>query len=136
MRQIERLLEEYYERSMPLGIAFAQDESVLFGFGRPCGFALPFLANAEAFAEVDLESWDAVVFASTFKWGKRLIIQFSRETEPRLGPPDSFVRLATAIQDALDHPREAGPTPTSDVPVQPRAPRTLPPTSIARDENE
>ena len=135
MNAINRLLEEYYERRKPLGIAFVQDGSTLFGFGRPCNFVLPTLGSTEGLSEIENERWDAVVFVSTFRLGKHLVVQFPRGSEAIEGPPGSFVRLAAAVQSALENPSSASaPPPTDGVAVRPRQPRHSPPQSDAEEE--
>jgi hypothetical protein len=131
---VKRLLEEYYQRRKPLGVAFAQDGEVLFGFGRPCDFALGLLSSSEGLCEVEVAAWDAVVFASSFRWGKRLVAQYALGRDATMGPPGSFVRLSVAVQHALDHPEESSaPPPTPNSVAAPRRPAGSPRRPLAAE---
>ena len=105
VRSLHRLLEDFYFRSKPLGIAFVTSASTGLSFGRPCNFVLPMLGSTEGLTEFHLENWGACVFASNFGRGRFLIAQFplSPEDSPT-GLPGSFVRLAAAVQQHLENP--------------------------------
>lgn len=92
------------------------------------------LGSSEGLTELDLESWGAVVFVSTFRGAKHLVGQFPLETtEMVAGPPDSFVRLAAAIQNALENPTESSAAPPGAAAAQPRQPRGSPPLPLAAE---
>lgn len=124
LQMIRRLLENYYDERLPLGVAFVQDETVVIGVGRPCEFALRFVCSSPGACEIEIETWGAVVFGATFRPNQHLIVQFPVSPDPMPGPPQSFVRLSAAVQRALDSPweappRESGPGVRSPRPDQP-----------------
>lgn len=123
MNVVRQLLDEFYHRWEPLGVAFVQDGSVLFGVGRPCEFVLPSLPRSEGLCEEEFPAWDAVVFVFTYRCERHLVVQYPPSSEGSSGPPNSFVRLAAAVLQALENPGEAQTPPAQEIAV-PRPPRT------------
>ncbi len=133
MRTVETLLERYFERFQPLGIALVVSGSVAISFGRPSSFVVSRLTSTDGFTELCIDTLEAKIFACTVGRDRLLIGQFPLPSEgnSQFDTPASFVRLAVTIQQEITG-RGAGPrSPSAEVPA--KLPRTPSPRSLAAE---
>lgn len=121
------LLESFYERFEPRGVAFVGSAKFGVSLGRSPMSVLPRLESAVGFTQLHLETECVSIYASHFGWGKVLVAQFGFQED---FPPPSrtwlgFVRLAAHVQLYLDDPSDSSEPPAAGVLV--RSPRPGPP---------
>ena len=127
VRSIAQLLEAFYFRAKPLGVAFVSYGSADVSFGRPCSFVLPNLGSTDGFSEFHLENWGASFFVSSFGKERFLVAQFPfAADDSRMETPSSFLRLATAVQRELETPSSSAGPPTDGVTATRPSPQPRP----------
>jgi hypothetical protein len=127
---VERLvsiLESFYEREEPRGVAFVGAAFRDITFGRSPEAHLDSLQSIDGFVQLHFEHFWVSVYASNFgrgRWSsygrsRWLIVQFPLQDDdwPPLGPWNAFVRLAVDVQRCLDGPADAEGPPSAGVPV-------------------
>jgi hypothetical protein len=104
------LLESFYERFEPRGVAFVGSAKFGASFGRSPTSILPRLESAVGFTQLHLEDESVSIYASYFGWGV-LVAQFGFQEDypPPSRPWLAFVRLAAHIQLYLDNPDSSEP---------------------------
>ena len=121
------LLESFYERFEPRGVAFVGAAAFDASFGRsPTSFTLA-LGVGKGFTQLHLEDEWVSVYSSYFGWGKVLVAQFGFQDDfpPPSRPWLAFVRLAVHVQLYLDGWSDSSEPPATGVLV--RAPLPSPP---------
>jgi len=127
VRSIAQLLEAFYLRANPLGVAFVTYGSADVSFGRPCSFILLNLGSIDGFSEFHLENWGASVFVSSFGKERFLVAQFPfAADDSHMETPGSFLRLATAVQRELETPSSSAEPPIDGVTATRPSPQPLP----------
>jgi hypothetical protein len=136
------LLEWFYDRQEPRGVAFVGSAKFGVTLGRDPTPLVPHLESQDGSTQLHFEShWS--VYASYFGWGKILIAQFSFQEDypPPSRPWFAFARLAALIQRYMDDPSKwqlppaapvREPRPRSDSP-QPRTLRVEAPFLLDED---
>jgi hypothetical protein len=121
------LLESFYERFEPRGVAFVGSAKFGVSFGRPATPILPSLESAVGFTQLHLEHSWVSIYASYFGWGRVLVAQFGFQEDfpPPSRPWLAFVRLAARVQLCLDDPSGSSEPPVAGVLV--RSPQPGPP---------
>jgi hypothetical protein len=128
---ILRLLEWFYDRHQPLGVAFTGSGRFQAAIGRPIDHTTYEAASSnagEGFSQSHMEHSGVSIYSSYFGWGKRLvaIFPFQEQYPPPAGPWLAFVRLAVFVQRYLENPDESDELPPSAwVPAIPRHPTPL-----------
>lgn len=119
MNPLVPLLESFYARETPLGVAFVGSARFGASLGRPADSVLPFLSSTSGFTQLHLENQGLSVYASYFGWGKLLVAQFGFQEAlpPPMRPWLAFVRLAAAAQRVLENPDDLPEPPVAGVPV-------------------
>ena len=119
MNPLVPLLESFYVRETPRGVAFVGSNRFDVSFGRPVDSVLASLSSAYGFTQLHLEDQWLSVYASYFGRGTLLVAQFGFQEEypPPSRPWLAFVRLAAATQRVLDDPDDRPEPPVAGVPV-------------------
>ena len=116
MSPLSYLLESFYLRLEPQGLAFVGSAKFGVSFGRP----VPSLHGlTDGFTQNHSEISGVSVYASSFGWGKFLVAQFEFQEDypPPTRPWLAFVRLAALTQRYLDNPTDFPEPPGAGVPV-------------------
>lgn len=116
MSPLSHLLESFYTRLEPQGVAFVGSAKLGVSFGRPVTSRLE---SSEGFTQHHSENEGLSVYTSSFGWGKLLVAQFDFQEDfpPPTRPWMAFVRLAALIQRYLDNPTDFPEPPGAAVPV-------------------
>src|SRR5205809_4785554 len=119
MHTILHLIESFYAREEPRGVAFVGSGRFDMSFGRPASSVLPMLSSTNGFTQLHFEDQWLSVYASYFGWDRLLVAQFGfhEQFPPPARPWNAFVRLAARIQRSLDNPSEFPDPPSAAVPV-------------------
>ncbi len=119
MEPLVSILESFYDREEPRGVAFVGANFADVTFGRSPAPHLSSLQSVDGFVQLHFEHSWVSVYASSFGRGRWLIVEFPFQDEypPSLRPWNAFVRLAVDVQRCLDSPADSeGPT-SAGVPV-------------------
>jgi hypothetical protein len=118
------LLESFYRRLEPRGVAFVGSAKLGVTLGRDPTPLIPHLESQDGSTQLHFEGQCLSVYASYFGWGKILIAQFGFQDDfpPPSRPWFAFARLAGLIQRYLDDPSEWPEPPAAPV----REPRPRP----------
>ena len=115
---IHSLLESFYARFEPRGIALVGSSGFGASFGRPAASVLPWIERAEGFTQIHFEVEWLSIYSSCFGRGTVLVAQFDfhEEYPPPERPWIGFARLAARIQRWLDQP-DAPDAPGAGLPI-------------------
>jgi hypothetical protein len=111
-----QLLESFYLRHRPKGVAFVGSAKYCVSVGRSPRSGS---ATIEGFTQSHSGDTDTSTYSSYFGWGKFLIAEFDcpGDEQPSERQWIGFVRLAARVQRLLDDPADQPDIPTADVPV-------------------
>jgi hypothetical protein len=115
------LLEIFFLRAAPLGVAFVAEEDAIASFGLPCTRMRSILTSTTGFLQRHIEASSISLYVSAFDHGRYLVAQFPFQESwpPPLRPWLAFVRLAVAIQLDLEPGELPGPPASSLVVSRP-----------------
>jgi len=128
MKQLDQILQRFYERIEPLGVAFWSETSSMISFGLPPNRLMDLIRSSDGFFQWHLEPQRISAYVSCFGRRGYLIAQFEFQTEypPPARPWLAFARLATIVAGSLETPDQDRELPSASVAVphsNPRSPK-------------
>lgn len=119
MKQLDYILQRFFERVEPLGVAFWSETSSIISFGLPPNRLIDLVRSLDGFCQWHIESQRISAYVSCFGRRGYLIAQFEFQTE--YPPPArqwlAFARLAAVIAGILEKPDRDDELPSASVAV-------------------
>ena len=118
MKRLVSILESFYDREEPRGVAFVGATFADVTFGRSPEAHRYSLQSIDGSVQLHFEG-SVSVYASSFGRSRWLIVQFPFQDEepPPFRAWNAFIRLAVDVQRCLDGPADSEGPPSAGVPV-------------------
>lgn len=128
MKRLDHILQRFYERIEPLGVAFWSETGLMISFGLHPNRVMDLIRSSDGFFQWHIEAQRISAYVSYFGRHGYLIAQFEFQVE--YPPPAkqwlAFARLATVVAGILETPDQDGELPSASVAVprsNPRSPK-------------